>query len=330
MLSMGFLPDMRKLRRYLPADRESHMFSATMPARVQNLAKQFLRDPGFLSLSTGNVSVDAIKHEYYRVDTITKDRALVRIIEMENPDSALIFANTKREVEYLGTFLSNYGYDADSLTGDLSQKARERVMDKIRAAKLRFLVATDVAARGIDISDLSHVFMVDVPQDQEYYIHRAGRTARAGKTGTAISLVSIADETTLKRMAHKYAFELERGDMPSQEDVEGRVSERMTVTLESMYRDKSNLNRERLARFVPLIEELAQEEPELLAMLVDELYHDTLHGKPDGSTRASQEPDEAEPSDEPKPTKSKSRRRGRGNSGSSGGNRDDNRRGNDA
>jgi ATP-dependent RNA helicase DeaD len=206
-----------------------------------------------------------------------KDRALVRLIEMENPDSAIIFANTKKEVEYLGQFLSNYGYDAASLSGDLSQKAREAVMGRIRRGSLRFLVATDVAARGIDITDLSHVFMMDVPQDQEYYVHRAGRTARAGKTGKAQVLATIETETTLKRLAHKYGIQMERGEMPDDEDVAGRVSERMTVTLESRFRDKSNLNRERLQRFIPMVEELAREEPELLAMLVDDLYHQTLH-----------------------------------------------------
>jgi ATP-dependent RNA helicase DeaD len=277
MLSMGFLPDMRELRRYLPAKRQSCMFSATMPHRVRNLARDFLNEPGFLSLSTGSVGVDEIQHRYYRLDAMQKDRTLVRLIELENPDSAIIFANTKREVEYVGTFLSNYGYDAASISGDLSQAAREAVMRRIRAGNLRFLVATDVAARGIDISDLSHVIMYDVPQDQEYYIHRAGRTARAGKTGTALVLTTIETERQLLQTAHKYAIEMERAEVPTDEDVSARVNERMTVTLESRFRSKTNLNRERLQRFIPMVEELAREEPELLAMLVDDLYHDTLH-----------------------------------------------------
>jgi len=280
MLSMGFYPDMMQLKRYLPSPRQSAMFSATIPARVKTLAGQFLSEPGFLSLSTGSVTVDAIVHRYVRVDPMDKDRALVRLIEMENPDSAIIFANTKREVEYLGQFLSNYGYDAAAISGDLSQGAREAVMARIRRGALRFMVATDVAARGIDITDLSHVFMVDVPKDQEYYVHRAGRTARAGKTGKAVVLATIEDETTLKRIAHKYGFDMDRSELPDDDDVAARVSERMTVTLESRFRDKSNLNRERLRRFVPMVTELAREEPELLAMLVDDLYHETLHGTP--------------------------------------------------
>jgi ATP-dependent RNA helicase DeaD len=281
MLSMGFLPDMKEMRRHLPAKRQSCMFSATMPMRVRALASDFLDKPGFLTTATeGNEGVDTIQHRYYRVDAMQKDRTLQRLIELENPESAIIFANTKREVEYLGTFLTNYGYDAASISGDLTQKAREAIMERIRKGNLRFLVATDVAARGIDISDLSHVFMYDVPQDQEYYVHRAGRTARAGKTGTAIVLATIDTETNLKRTTQKYGIEVERGIEPTDEDVAARVSERMTVTLESRYRGKTNMKRERLQRFVPMVEELAREEPELLAMLIDELYHDGLHGNP--------------------------------------------------
>lgn len=277
MLSMGFYPDMLKLERYLPKDRQSCMFSATMPKRVRYLSKKFLNDPGFLSLSSGNVSVDAIEHRYYRVDRMKKDRILVRLIEMENPDSAIIFANTKRDVEYLGQFLQNYGYDADSISGDLSQKAREKVMQKIRDGRLRFLVATDVAARGIDITDLSHVIQYDLPQDPEYYVHRAGRTARAGKTGTAITLISIEEQRNLLAIGQRYSIPMSQHDVPEEKDVERRVTERLTVVLESTFRDRSNLEKERLQRFLPLVKDLSGEEPELLAMLLDDLYHDSLH-----------------------------------------------------
>lgn len=277
MLSMGFYPDMLKLRRHLPENRQSCMFSATIPQRVKYLSSQFLNAPGFLSLSTGNISVDTIEHRYYRCERMEKDRILARIIEMENPESAIIFANTKRDVEYLDQFLKNYGFDADSISGNLTQAAREKVMKKIRDNRLRFLVATDVAARGIDITDLSHVIMYDLPQDHEYYVHRAGRTARAGKTGTAIVLISIEEQRTLLAIGQRYGIPMTQHDVPSEEDVAHRVTDRLTVVLESTYRDKSNLNRERLERFLPLVKDLANEEPELLAMLLDDLYHETLH-----------------------------------------------------
>ena len=273
MLSMGFLPAMKEMRRFLPQDRMTFMFSATMPPRVRSLAEDFLYDPGFLSLSVGQVSVDAIEHRYYVVDRMEKDRVLVRLFEMENPDSAIVFVNTKKDVEYLVQFLKNYGYDASSITGDLDQRERERVMDRIRKGALRFLIATDVAARGIDISDLSHVFMYDVPQDPEYFVHRAGRTARAGKTGVSIVLVSNTEKTQLLRITRKYGIEIEEWVVPSQEEVETRSAERVTVLLEDAYRSTTNLDRERFQKFIPLVEQLASEEPELLALLVDEIYH---------------------------------------------------------
>jgi ATP-dependent RNA helicase DeaD len=281
MLSMGFYPAMKELRRWLPRDRNSFMFSATISPRVQGLAREFLRDPGFLSLSVGKVAVDAIEHRYHVVDAMQKDRALARIIEMENPDSAIIFCNTKRDVEYVATFLRNYGYDADEISGDLSQSAREQVMGKIRQGTLRFLVATDVAARGIDISDLSHVIMYDVPQDPEYYVHRSGRTARAGKSGVNVVLVTSREESALKSITRKFGIDIEKLPVPSEEDVSKRVSERMTVLLEEQLRDVTNLERERMQRFLPLVRELAAEEPETLALLIDRLYHESLHHVPE-------------------------------------------------
>jgi ATP-dependent RNA helicase DeaD len=297
MLSMGFYPAMKQLRRYLPRDRQSYMFSATMPHRVKQLAEEFLHDPGFLSLSVGQVSVDAIEHRYYVVNAMQKDRALARLIEMENPDSAIVFANTKRDVEYVSSFLINYGYDAAQISGDLSQRDREQVMARVRRNDLRFLIATDVAARGIDISDLSHVIMYDIPQDPEYYIHRAGRTARAGKTGTAIVLCSPSDERSLLGIARRYDITLTKHPEPMDEDVQARVSERMTIVLEEMMRTKTNLQKERQKRFIPLVEELAREEPDILAMLVDEIYHRQLHQPPPSPDAEKTSPSEAEEED---------------------------------
>ncbi|HET6567331.1 MAG TPA: DEAD/DEAH box helicase [Rhodothermales bacterium] len=310
MLSMGFWPAMQQLRRYLPNERQSYMFSATMPPRVRSLGQNFLTNPSFLSLSAGHESVEEITYTYYVVDAMEKDRALARLIEMENPESAIIFANTKRDVEYVATFLRNYGYDAAEISGDLAQRDREAVMDRIRKGTLRFLVATDVAARGIDISDLSHVFMYDVPQDPEYFIHRSGRTARAGKSGTAIILTTRPDQTLLQRIAARYGITtLEKKLLPTPEEVEMRVTERMTEVLEEQFREKSNLERERLQRFLPLVNQLAAEEPEILAMLVDEMYHQRLH-VPESSAEASPAP---EPAQQRPERKADSNRRSRPN-----------------
>jgi ATP-dependent RNA helicase DeaD len=280
MLSMGFYPAMKRLKRYLPKKRQSMMFSATMPGAVRALAKEFLHQPDFLALASGNVNVSGIAHRFYVVDGMEKDRTLVRLIEMENPESAIIFCNTKREVEYLTQFLRNYGHDAGEISGDLSQKAREKIMARIRDKNLRFLIATDVAARGIDIDNLSHVFQYDVAQDPEYYVHRSGRTARAGKTGTAISIVTQADKAKLLGIAKRYDIPLELRDAPTDQELSERLGERITETLEGSLREASSIGKERAERFIPLVQELAREEPMLLALLLDELYHSNQHAPP--------------------------------------------------
>lgn len=282
MLSMGFYPAMRKVRRWLPVKRQSMMFSATMPRAVLNLSKEFLHHPQFLSLSGDNVGVETLSHEYYVVEPMDKDRSLVRILEMENPSNALIFCNRKSEVEYLFQFLQNAGYDVDRISGDLSQSAREKVMGLIRQHKVRFLIATDVAARGIDIQDLDIVFQYDVPQDLEIYVHRAGRTARAGKSGRCITLVTYRDELPLREIQGKFRIALQRKDLPELEAVSQRVCERTTVLLEEQMRDAGSVMNERIDRFTPLAEELAQNDEgrRLLALLLDDFYHRSLHLPP--------------------------------------------------
>jgi len=282
MLSMGFYPAMRKVRRWLPPKRQSLMFSATMPRAVLNLSKEFLHHPQFLSLSGDNVGVETLTHEYYVVDPMDKDRSLVRIIEMENPTNALIFCNRKSEVEYLFQFLQNAGYDVDRISGDLSQSAREKVMGLIREHKVRYLIATDVAARGIDIKDLDIVFQYDVPQDLEIYVHRAGRTARAGKSGRCITMVTYRDELPLREIQGKFKIPLQRRELPDLEAVSQRVCERTTVLLEEQLRDAGSVMNERIDRFTPLAEELAQSDEgrRILALLLDDFYHRSLHLPP--------------------------------------------------
>lgn len=276
MLSVGFYPAMKQLQRFLPGKRESYMFSATMPYKVQLLGEDFLYKPGFLSL--GRVSVDKMEHRYAVVAPMSKNQILVRYIELENPESAIVFANTKRRVEYLTGFLQNYGFDALGLSGDLSQKERDRVMGEIRSGKLRFLVATDVAARGIDISDLSHILMYDVPQDPEYYVHRAGRTARAGKEGVVITLATITDEHVLKSISRKFDLHIEREDAPAQEAVEMHVSERLIELLEARFRAMPDEEKEHARQYLPIVSTLMREGlTQPLAMLLDLFYHDTLH-----------------------------------------------------
>ena len=274
MLSMGFLPDIKTIMGFLPQNRRSYLFSATMPGKIRTLANDLMRDPGFLSLSSGHVSVDAIDYHYCLVKQMDKDRVLVQLIEAEAPQQSLIFANTKRDVRYLTQFLQNRGYSADEISGDLSQRDREKAMGRLRDGSLRFLVATDVAARGIDITDLDYVFMYDVPQDKEYFIHRSGRTARAGKKGTAIVLATHEDEYQLTRTAGRYGIDIARYELDADEPEEEEVDIEAQAT--EVLAERLNLQRSRVTehmeRFVPLVKELASENPALLAQLVEEVY----------------------------------------------------------
>lgn len=279
MLSMGFYPSIQEIRGFLPGKRHSYMFSATIPPKVQSLADEFLDDPSFLSLSMGHISVDTLDHRYYLVSRMEKDRALIRLIEIENPDAALIFVNTKREVSYLRKFLGNYGHHVDEISGDLSQTAREKAMDSLRTGNLRFLVATDVAARGIDVTGLSHVFMYDVPQDPEYYVHRSGRTARAGESGAALMLATHDDEHQVKKIASHYNIDIEKHDLPTEEDMAEHIAGRVIGVLKQAMSKKSRMERERSGRFTEVVKKIASDSPELLAMLIDDHYHERVHGE---------------------------------------------------
>jgi ATP-dependent RNA helicase DeaD len=283
MLSMGFYPDMKAIQRHLPKGRiHGCMFSATFPAHVMRLAGEFLHEPEFLSLSRDHIHVTDVEHVYYVVPRMDKDRSLVRIIEVENPPSVLIFCNTRARVHYVTAVLQRFGYDADELSSDLSQNAREQIMARVRKGKLRFLVATDVAARGIDLPDLSHVVIYEPPDEFELYIHRAGRTGRAGGGGVAISLVDVMEEMTLGRIAKRYSIEMQEWPLPKAEDVQAIVSERVTVLLEARLRDRDRLQSERMQRFEPLIHDLQQTEEglALLTMLLDDYYQEMLHAPP--------------------------------------------------
>jgi len=281
MLSMGFYPDMKQIQSHLPERLvNTSMFSATFPAYVMRTAREFMREPEFISLSRDHVHVTDTEHVYYAIPGMDKDRTLVRLIEIENPAAAIIFCNTKSRVHYVTVVLQRYGYDADELSADLSQAERERVLERVRRGTLRFLVATDVAARGLDIPELSHIFQYETPEDTEGYIHRAGRTGRAGgASGVAISLTNNAEKFALQRIARHYAIDLQERPLPSDADVEAVVAERVTALLEARLRGRDKLQTERSQRFAPLARSLIENEDELpiLTMLLDDYYQQMLH-----------------------------------------------------
>jgi ATP-dependent RNA helicase DeaD len=189
MLSMGFLPQISEIWGYLPDIRQVLLFSATLPPDVKRVAETRLKNPEYVTLSGDNIGALSIQHFVYMTMT-DKLTELIAIIETENPESAIIFCNTRDDTKRVAAGLQAQGYQADWLNADLSQNEREAVMAATRKGELRFLVATDVAARGIDISHLTHVVNFDFPDSAESYVHRTGRTGRAGRTGTAISLIA--------------------------------------------------------------------------------------------------------------------------------------------
>jgi ATP-dependent RNA helicase DeaD len=261
LLSLGFWPDMKEIKSYLPAKRQSCLFSATMPERVLSLSRSFLIEPKFLSLVEGHASPSEIEHGYYVTTAQEKEANLRRILEHEDPESALIFCNTKDDVRFITSYLQRHGFDADQISGDLTQAARERAMARIKAGELRLLVATDVAARGIDISDLSHVIAYAPPENAEVYVHRTGRTGRAGKAGVALSLVSGLDIGNFRNLVNVTGIAIQERPLPTETMLLDRIGERLEVKIEHEIRHMSIRDREwKVDRLVPLIRKMASTE----------------------------------------------------------------------
>ncbi len=192
MLAMGFIEDVEMILKELAEERQIALFSATMPQAIQSLANRYLKEPARISVSPERMTVADTEQRYYRVYEESKLLALTRLLETEEVGSALIFTRTKARAQELSDELIRLGFGCDSLHGDLSQERREQVLNKFRQGHISIMVATDVAARGLDIAGVSHVFNFDIPADAEDYVHRIGRTGRAGKKGIAITFLTPA------------------------------------------------------------------------------------------------------------------------------------------
>ncbi len=232
MLSLGFWPDMREIASYLPAKRSSHLFSATIPEKVRSLARFFLSEETYIALDADQRAPQQIEHFYYVCQASEKEALLTKVLEYEDPESAIIFCNTRADVRFVTAYLQKRGFDADQISGDLAQAAREKAMRRIKAGELRFLVATDVAARGIDISDLSHVISYSASDSPEVYLHRTGRTGRAGKAGIAISFVSGLDIGNFKFMQTVNKMKVTEREIPTEQQLLARTRERLQVKVE--------------------------------------------------------------------------------------------------
>jgi ATP-dependent RNA helicase DeaD len=219
MLDMGFLDDIKEIFTYFPSSRQTLMFSATMPPLIKDLAKTILHEPKFVTITKSDTTNKNIKQFYYVVHERERDDALIRLLDVKNPHKCIVFCRTKKEVDRLSSFLSAQGYGAKGLHGDMEQREREEVIKGFKRGKLEILIATDVAARGLDVSDVTHVFNYHIPFDSESYVHRIGRTGRAGREGEAISIVTPHEFNALKKIQKDVGSTLESRVIPSGVDM---------------------------------------------------------------------------------------------------------------
>jgi len=237
MLDMGFMEDITTILSMVPEERQTMLFSATMPPNIQKLAQQFLRNPEHVSVIPKNITAPSIEQAYIEVHERQKFEAICRLLDMESPELAIVFGRTKRRVDELSEGLQKRGYSADGLHGDLSQNQRDAVMRKFRDGSIDVLVATDVAARGLDVSGVTHVINFDLPQDPESYVHRIGRTGRAGKEGTAWSFVTPREIDHLHFIEKVTRHKIAKKPLPTMaEAIEGKqrlTAERLIEIVES-------------------------------------------------------------------------------------------------
>jgi ATP-dependent RNA helicase DeaD len=232
MLSMGFWDEVTSILDQLSKDRQTLLFSATLPPAVERAASIYLKNPARVDLSTDSINVSTIRHIYHvSDDRIARPRNFLYVLELHAPRSAIVFCNRRDETELLARYLQRFGYRVEALNGDMTQGARESVLAKVKAGQLDLMVATDVAARGIDITDLGHVFNYDLPEFDEVYVHRVGRTGRIGKLGTAVSLVRGRYLPHLTSLKKTFGVPFEEVALPDEKEILWMQAERIAAML---------------------------------------------------------------------------------------------------
>ena len=260
MLALGFAEDMELILSALPEERQLALFSATMPQRIMAITQQFLRNPVHVEIRARQRTVDTTNQTYYEVPKGKKLEALARVLDMETPGPTIVFCRTRQDTNDLCENLRLRGYNADALHGDMGQQERDRVMRRFREGQADLLVATDVAARGLDIETVTHVINYDIPWDVEQYIHRIGRTGRAGRSGDAITLVSGRERAQLRNIERMIGSTIKPARIPTAGDI---ASKRREVFMESL---KEALNAADFDPQVEIVDELSEEfEPTVIA-----------------------------------------------------------------
>lgn len=274
MLDMGFREDMETILTDTPQDRQTVMFSATMPKAIMDIARNFQKDAKVIKVVRKELTVSNIEQFYYEVRPKNKTEVLCRLIDIYNPRLSVVFCNTKRQVDELISELKGRGYFADGIHGDMKQQQRDRVMDDFRSGKVDILIATDVAARGIDVDDVDMVFNYDIPQDEEYYVHRIGRTGRAGRSGMALSFISGKEVYKLKDIERYCKTKILAKTVPSLDDVKNTKVDNMFEKI------KQTIEEGGLTDMVNLVEEHVNQEEytsmDMAAALLKMLIGDTL------------------------------------------------------
>jgi len=242
MLDMGFIDDIEAVFRYLPSHRQLLLFSATMPHSIRQLAHKYMRKPKYITVNRGEVTVPVIKQYYYRVLDNFKVEGLCRILDSEEVDLSIVFCRTKKGVDELTEALQARGYLAGGLHGDLAQQQRDRVMNAFRSGEIELLIATDVAARGIDVGSVSHVINYDIPQDVESYVHRIGRTGRAGRKGVALTLVTPREMKQLRTIEQETGVRLKARELPTLEEVAAKQQQTWMAQIEETIQSDNDMS----------------------------------------------------------------------------------------
>ncbi len=253
MLRMGFIDDVEWILGQMPADRQTALFSATMPAQIRRIAERYLRQPERIEIERTALTMPAIEQRYLNVTERQKLDALTRVLEVEAPEAALVFVRTKTNAADVAERLQARGYAAEAMHGDMTQAQREQTIRRLRASQVEIVVATDVAARGLDVEQITHVVNYDVPHDSESYVHRIGRTGRAGRPGTAILFVTPRETRLLKVIERFTGQKIAAMRMPSAADVAARRASLFKAKLRAAAQDDG------LEPYLALVEELAEE-----------------------------------------------------------------------
>ncbi|WP_100404419.1 DEAD/DEAH box helicase [Bacillus solitudinis] len=254
MLDMGFVEDIESILRQVNKDRQTLLFSATMPLAIKKLSSKYMNSPKIVTINKGEVTAPLINQMYFKVLERNKIDSLCRIIDSEDIELGILFCRTKKGVSELAEALQARGYLADGLHGDLTQSQRDSVMKKFRDSSIEFLIATDVAARGIDVENVTHVINYDIPQDPESYVHRIGRTGRAGRKGLALTLVTPREMKHLRSIENEIKMSIPSQDVPTIEE----VVEKQQSSWKKLISDTIETGGKEMELFAPLVSEILE------------------------------------------------------------------------